>query len=160
MHANEQLIRDLFANLNAHDADAMINHYADHATFRDIAFELKGKPQIHAMWAMICSDNEKGPCDIVAELGQITADDTSGRAVVVESYTYRDTPSKVRNEIVSTFDFSNGKIVQQNDTCDPASWAKQAFGGSLSGWIAGHIGFIRRMKAMKKVRSFRPEAFR
>ena len=159
MHSNEQLLTKLFQCLNAHDHIGMAECYADEAKFQDIAFTLKDKRQIHAMWDMACSDNNAGvKSDIKATVKELSADDSTGRVVVIDDYTFRDTGRKVHNEIVSTFEFRNGKIVTQTDTCDAASWASQACGG-LKGFLAGHVEWIRRRAAMKKLNIERPQAF-
>jgi len=151
MHPNAELLNKLFERLNAHDADGMAECYDDDATFQDIAFDLAGKARIRAMWDMICSPDAKGtPSDIVVSVQQSSADDKTGRAVVVDTYTYRETGRKVRNKITSDFEFEGGKIKRQSDKCHAASWASQALGG-FKGFIAGRIGPIRRKKAMKKL---------
>ena len=50
MHPNLTLLNELFAALNAHDHATMANCYHVDAWFEDIAFDLRGKKQIHAMW--------------------------------------------------------------------------------------------------------------
>lgn len=158
MHANEQLLTRLFDCLNAHDHQGMADCYHEQATFRDIAFSLAGQQQIHAMWEMICSDNDQGKSDIVVEEKEISANDSTGRAVVVDEYTFRDTQRRVVNQINSEFEFRDGKIIKQLDRCDPVSWASQAIGG-FRGFIAGHLAFIRRWKAMTKLKAAFPQAF-
>jgi ketosteroid isomerase-like protein len=159
VHSNEQLLTKLFQCLNAHDHKGMADCYDDDATFQDIAFTLKGKGQIHAMWDMACSKNAAGvKSDIAAAVKELSANDSTGRVVVIDDYTFRDTGRKVHNPIVSKFEFRNGRIIRQTDDCDPVSWARQAFGG-FKGFLAGHIGFIRRRKAMKKLKTERPQAF-
>lgn len=159
MHPNEHLLTKLFSCLNAHDHDGMAECYADDATFQDIAFDLKNKEQIHAMWRMACLDNKAGvKSDIAATVKELSANDSTGRVVVIDDYTFRDTGRKVHNQIVSQFEFRRGKIIKQTDACDAAAWARQAIGG-FQGYVAGHIGFIRRGKAMKKLKSEHPEAF-
>ena len=153
MHTHEELLQRLFQLLNDHDHKGMAACYHEQATFRDIAFTLNGRKQIHAMWDMICSPTKEDGLvsDIVVTVEELTAIDSTGRAVVVDDYTFRDTGKPVHNSIVSTFEFRDGLIFSQNDECDAADWAKKAFGG-FSGFIAGHVGFIRRGKAMKKGR--------
>ena len=159
MHSNEQLLTKLFSCLNAHDPIGMAECYADDATFQDIAFTLTNKKQIRAMWSMACSDSKTGvKSDIAATVKELSANDSTGRVVVIDDYTFRDTGRKVHNQIVSAFEFRGGKITKQTDDCDAAAWARQAFGG-FKGFVAGHIGFVRRSKAMKKLKSERPEAF-
>lgn len=49
MLPNEQLLTKPFQCFNTHDHNGLADCYLDDATFRDIAFTLKGKRQIHAM---------------------------------------------------------------------------------------------------------------
>ncbi len=161
MHSHEQheqLLNNLFQCLNAHQPDGMANCYHEQASFEDIAFRLKGKKQIHAMWDMICSDNEKGKSNIKVEIKELSVNDSSGHAIAVEDYTFRDESRGVHNRIVSKFEFRDGLIYKQIDECDPVCWAHQAFGG-IKGFFAGHIKAIRRFKAMNKLKAARPQAF-
>jgi ketosteroid isomerase-like protein len=160
VHPNEQLLTTLFQCLNAHDHMGAAECYHDEATFRDIAFTLKGKRQIHAMWDMACSVNKKGiPSDIKATVQQLSANDATGKVLVDFDYTFRDTGRKVHNPVESTYHFRDGKIIQQTDKADAANWARQAFGG-FNGWVAGRFDRIRRNKAMDKLKAERPEAFK
>ena len=159
MHPNEQLLTKLFQCLNAHDHKGMADCYHENATFKDIAFKLDNKKQIHAMWNMICSPNkDRVPSDIKATVQELTANDSTGRAAVVEDYTYRDNGNEVHNKITSKFEFRDGLIFKQEDDCDPVHWASQAFGGVL-GFIPGRVEFIRRYLAMNKLKKERPQAF-
>lgn len=159
MHPNELLLTKFFEYLNAHNLERIASCYHEEATFHDIAFNLKGKKQIYAMWDMICSVNKDNiPSDIKVHIERLSANDATGSAVVLESYTYRDNNKKVHNKINSTFEFRDGLIYKQNDDCDPVSWANQAFGG-IRGFIAGHIEFVRRYRAMDKLRKEHPQAF-
>ncbi len=159
MHPNEELLTRLFRYLTEHDHCGMVDCYHDEATFRDIAFTLTGKRQIHAMWKMACSVNKVGiDSDIVATVLEFSANDSTGRAVVVDDYTFRDTGRKVHNKIVSQFEFRENRIVKQTDDCDPVCWARQAFGG-FQGFVAGNVGPIRRRKAMRKLKAEHPDAF-
>jgi ketosteroid isomerase-like protein len=153
MHPHAQLLTRLFQCLNAHDYKGMSDCYHQDAVFHDIAFSLTGKEQIRAMWEMICSDNDQGRSDIVATVQELSADDSTGRVVVIDDYTFRETKRKVHNPIVSTFEFRNGVIFKQTDACDSVDWAKQAFGG-LKGFVTGRIGFLRRHGAMNTLNKF------
>jgi hypothetical protein len=55
MDPNGGLLQRLYTSLDRHAAAEMTDAYAVTATFRDIAFDLQGRPQIGAMWDMICS---------------------------------------------------------------------------------------------------------
>jgi len=52
MHSNATLLHKLFTSLDNHDHKEMSACYHPDATFSDIAFNLKGRKQIHAMWHM------------------------------------------------------------------------------------------------------------
>lgn len=159
MHPNEQLLRSLFQAIDAHKVNDVVDCYTENATFEDIAFRLENKKQIRAMWEMLFKPevNDRR-CDLRVEVKEVTADDAAGRAAIVDSYTYRDKLRPVINRIESTFQFRDGKISKHIDKCDAICWARQAIGG-FEGFIAGHVEFIRRRKAMGKLKSEHREAF-
>jgi ketosteroid isomerase-like protein len=150
MHPNGLLLRRLFTALDVHDHPTMAECYAPAASFRDIAFDLQGKPQIHAMWQMICSPGS----DLRASFDVVHADDVEGRVALVDHYTFRDTGFKVRNVIDSRFRFENGLIVQHRDYCDAKAWAAMAFHGGFKGFMAGHFRFARSRGAAAKLKEF------
>jgi limonene-1,2-epoxide hydrolase len=123
----------------------MADCYHQDARFNDIAFDLHGRKEIRAMWRLICKT------DIQATVESIVANDAQGQAKLVEVYTFSDTGRRVRNEITGHFKFKDGLIIEHRDICSPLSWARQAFGG-LKGELVGRVGFLRRMKARKKIR--------
>jgi hypothetical protein len=155
MHPNVALLNRLFNALDAHNHEAMASCYHPEAEFRDIAFHQKGAREIRDMWRMICRDETK----IEVTIGAVEADDRTGRARVIENYRFGATndpltPGRaVTNEIESRFVFENGLILRQDDDCDPKEWAKQAMGG-IKGFLAGHVPFLRRRKARKKLEKF------
>ena len=108
---------------------------------------------------MIYSDTkERGSSAIVATVKELSANDSTGRVVVTDDYTFRDTRRTLHSQIVSSFEFRDGKIIKQTDECDSVSFARQSFGG-IKGFVAGHVSLIRRCSAMKKLKEERPEAF-
>jgi ketosteroid isomerase-like protein len=153
MHANGALLERLFTALDRHDHPAMASCYHEEATFRDIAFDLRGRRQIHAMWDMICAG------DIRATFDVLEADDRTGWVRLVDVYTFGATPGKpdtgrpVRNVIDSHFRFRDGLIVEHTDDCDPRQWAAMALGGA-TGFLAGHVAIVRRRTARKKLDEF------
>lgn len=150
MHDNAQRLEKFFAALNQHDHRTMANFYHPDARFRDIAFHLKGRKDIHAMWHMICEG------DIRTTARVLLADEETAKAELVDDYTFHTRSGacrKVRNEILSTFRFRGGLIVEQEDHCDPRQWADQAFGG-VTGFLAGRFRLLRSVAARLKLRSF------
>ena len=84
MHDNRALLTQLYTALGHHDHATMAACYHRDATFRDIAFDLKERAEIHTMWHMICSG------DIKVEFELLDADDHSGRVDLIDTYTLAD----------------------------------------------------------------------
>jgi len=147
MHPNAMLIERLYTSLDRHDDKAMAECYANDATFRDIAFDLKGRANIASMWRMIVSG------DIQVTIENIDAGDREGVARIVDRYTFHETGRPVRNVIESHFRFRDARIVDHRDACDPRVWAAMALGG-VPGFLAGRFRFVRQWAAAKKLRTF------
>jgi hypothetical protein len=156
MNANTALLKKLFTGLGRHDHQAMAECYHSDAYFRDIAFDLRGKEQIQAMWQMIC----EGRSNIRATFEILEADGKCGRVRVVDDYTFypdEDTPTsegrKVHNVIDSRFGFQDGLIIEHRDSCDARAWGRMAVGG-VGGFLAGRLRFLRSHKARQKLSRF------
>jgi hypothetical protein len=147
-HPNALLVRRLFTSLQGRDHEAMADCYAPSATFRDIAFDLQKRTEIHAMWRMICTTTA-----VTVTIERIEADDHAGRARIVDDYTFSETKRRVINPIDSHFRFENGRIVEHRDECDARSWGAQAFGG-VKGWLAGRIRLLRARAAARKLQPY------
>jgi ketosteroid isomerase-like protein len=156
MHPSAVLIEKLFGALDRHDPRAMAECYHSDAVFRYIAFSLRGKREIDAMWRMICGgrSNIRATCEV------IEADDHTGRARVVDDYTFFESddspPSSgrpVHNVIDSNFRFRDGLIIEHTDVCDAAEWGRMAIGG-VRGFLAGQLRFLRSRKARQKLDAF------
>src|SRR5689334_20762194 len=104
VHAHATLLHQLYDALDRRDAEGMSRCYHEDARFHDIAFHLRGKKPITAMWRMICSG------DIRATFEVVHADCHKGIVKLTDVYTFSDTKRKVRNEIESRFEFRDGLI--------------------------------------------------
>lgn len=122
----------------------MADCYHDQAAFIDIAFDLRGRKPIHAMWHRICNG------DTEVEVQKIEANHDGVRATVVERYTFTKTGRPVLNHIESRFRMRDGLIFQHLDSCDALSWSRQAF-GRVRGELAGRLGILRRRAARKLI---------
>jgi ketosteroid isomerase-like protein len=141
----------LFTALKRHDHPAMAACYAEAATFHDIAFDLRCKKHIHAMWHMICEGDIRATYEIVECNAQ------SARVNLVDDYTFRETGQPVHNRIQSRLSFENGLIVRHEDDCDPRQWAAMAFAGFpriVKGFLAGRSYWLRHRTAHKLLRTF------
>lgn len=143
MHSNAALLNKLFDALDRHDHVTMASCYGPKARFRDIAFDLEDE-KIGDMWRMICSG------DIRVDIEHVEADDRAGLARIVDHYSFGLLKRPVDNPIESRFLFRDGKIVQQDDDCDPREWARQALGRPL-GAVAGRSRFLRSALARAKL---------
>ena len=147
MHPNAELLQRLFSALDRHDHRAMAACYHPEATFRDIAFDLRGRRRIHSMWHMICEG------DIRTSFKIDEVDDRTAFVTVVDDYTFRAKGRKVHNVIQSRFRFKDGAIVEQQDSCDSRQWASMAIGG-VGGFLAGRIPRLRAAKARRTLDTF------
>lgn len=121
---NRELIRRLYAALDAKDGDAMTACYAPDAAFEDPAFgELHGE-EVGGMWRMLTS--RAG--DLEVELREHDADETTGSAHWIARYTFTATGRPVTNDIRARFRFADGLIVDHRDEFDFRRWARQALG--------------------------------
>jgi hypothetical protein len=125
----------------------MAECYAERATFSDIAFDLREKKRIHAMWHMICDG------DIRTTFRIEDVDDRAGVVDVTDDYTFHSSGRRVHNVIQSRFRFERGTIVWHQDTCDPRRWGAMAVGG-IGGYVAGRLSFVRRLKARRMLEAF------
>ncbi len=147
MHPHAELLEKLYTGLNAHDHLGMAECYHPDATFDDIAFHLRGKKQIHAMWHLISEG------DLRASFKVLAADDRTGSADLIDDYTFRETGRKVRNVIRSTFRFQDGLIIEHRDDCDALKWGVQAL-GPVKGCVAWAVPAMRRAKAAALIKAF------
>jgi ketosteroid isomerase-like protein len=128
---NARLIRELYEAMDRHDGDAMAKLYAPDGRFRDPAFgELTGA-EAGDMWRMLTGRSE----DLRVELAEHEADDDTGTARWIATYTFR-TGRPVTNDIRAEFRFRDGKITEHRDSFSFWRWSRQALGpvGLALGW--------------------------
>lgn len=143
---NRDLIKHLYTSLDAGDGEAMAACYAENARFSDPAFgDLRGS-QIGDMWRMLTSRST----DLAVVLGENGADETTGHADWVATYTFTRTGRPVINEIRAKFVFAGGLIVEHDDHFDFLRWARQAFGPA--GWAIGLLPPLK-MRARNTARA-------
>lgn len=147
MHPHETLLEKLYTCLDGKDHEGMAACYHPEAVFQDIAFTLRGKKQIHAMWHMISES------DLRASFTIRQVDDQSGTADLVDDYTFRDTGQHVHNVIRSEFRFRDGLIIEHLDSCDALKWGVQAL-GPVKGVLSSLFPGKRRAAAMEKLDKF------
>ncbi|MCJ0742089.1 nuclear transport factor 2 family protein [Pedobacter montanisoli] len=132
MTSNEQLINKFYTAFAGSDFKTMQKSYADEARFNDPVFGNLDATQVRAMWQMLISRGK----ELKIEFGQIEQQDEERvTAVWQASYLFTATGKKVINNVKSSFEIKEGKIINQTDEFDFKKWAKQAFG--FGGWLLG-----------------------
>lgn len=132
MTANEQLITTFYKAFQQKNYKVMQECYADNAIFTDEVFVNLNAAEVRNMWEMLCKRGK----DLQLEFKNITANEKSGTAEWIATYSFSKTNRKVVNRIKAEFVFLNGKIANHHDHFDFYNWAKQALGltGVLFGW--------------------------
>ncbi|MBC7923456.1 MAG: nuclear transport factor 2 family protein [Ferruginibacter sp.] len=131
MHANQQLIQQLYACFSRKDYRGMAACYHPDATFADGVFDTRGKG-IAAMWHMLCESAK----DLSIQCNHTEANATRGTAEWEAFYTFSRTGRKVHNRLRAQFAFQDGQIIQHRDAFRFWRWASMALGptGTFLGW--------------------------
>ena len=141
---NAELIERLYGALDRHDGDAMAACYAPHAHFHDPAFGDLHGPEVGGMWRMLTSRAD----DLDVELAEHDADEHTGSAHWIATYTFTQTGRRVVNDVRARFRFENGLIADHVDEFSYGRWARQALGPM--GWaitVVPPLGGVVRKRA-------------
>ena len=150
-NANRELIERFYAAFGECNGAAMTACYASDAHFSDPAFGDLHGADIGAMWRMLTSR----ATDLKIELHEHEADESSGSAHWIASYTF-STGRPVVNDIQAKFRFVDGLIADHVDDFDFRAWAKQALGAS--GHLVALLPPLRRKaraKALDQLEAFK-----
>ena len=152
--ANRELIRRLYDALDRCDGEAMTACYAPDAHFRDPAFGDLHSDQVGGMWRMLTSR----ATDLSVELRDHDADEESGSANWVATYTFGATGRHVVNDIAATFRFSDGLIAEHVDDFSFLNWARQALGpGGVAVALVPPLRARARKTALRQLADFLSE---
>src|SRR5262249_39730413 len=143
----EEIVQRLYESVKRGDAAAATECYCDDASYRDIAFDLKGKPDIGAMWRLVRFRGVRVVyCDIRTEGSEV-------KGHWVFDYKFRGT-NPVYNPMDSTFIVRDGKILVHHDHACRWNWARQAL-GTAKGALVTVFPFILRIQAKKELEAFK-----
>lgn len=151
MNSNEQFITNFYKAFQQKDYKAMQSCYADNATFSDEVFVNLNSIEVKAMWEMLIKRGK----DLQLEFKNVKANEKTGSAEWVATYTFSATGKKVVNHIYASFELENGKIIKHIDRFSFYKWASQVFG--FPGVILGWTPFLKqkvRKQAMKSLNEF------
>ena len=152
MHANELLIQQFYSAFQQLDAETMATCYATDVQFSDPVFTNLLGPEASDMWRMLTSKAQ----NFSLTFDGIRANDQSGQAHWIATYTFSQTGRTVVNDIHASFIFKDGKIVRHQDHFNLWKWAHQALGfkGLLLGWTPFLHNAVRA-QAAKGLKIFR-----
>jgi ketosteroid isomerase-like protein len=141
-HPNQDLIDRFYAAFAERDGATMAACYAPGASFSDPVFPGLVGTEPGAMWRMLT----ERASDLRLELVERAADDETGSAHWLASYTFTQTGRPVENDVRASFRFSDGLIAEHRDSFDFHRWARQALGpvGLLLGWTPLLRASVRR----------------
>ncbi len=149
MTPEEETVRKVYESIQRHDAASAAECYREDASYRDLAFDLKGKPLIAAMWRLVCSS------DVKVTYRDIRTEGSEVKGHWEFDYKYHRV-NPVHNEMDSTFVFRDGKILVHHDEASRFDWAKQAL-GKPTGALVTVFPFILRLMAKKELDKFMAE---
>jgi uncharacterized protein len=121
---NRALIERFYEAFNRREGATMSACYVPDAHFQDPAFGDLHGDEVGAMWRMLTARAD----DLSIELPSHDADESSGRANWIATYTFGATGRKVVNDIEASFRFRDGLIADHVDEFDFRRWARQALG--------------------------------
>ena len=129
--SSKDLIVSFYNSFASKNFENMGSVYHEKATFKDAAFDLKGK-EIAAMWHMLC---ERGR-DLEITFGGVREEEEYIYAHWEAIYSFSLTKRKVHNKIDARFKFQDQKVIEHIDTFNFWRWSSQALGtpGILLGW--------------------------
>jgi ketosteroid isomerase-like protein len=127
-----EVIERFYGAFAAKDADGMEACYHPQVSFSDPVFtDLQGE-DVMRMWRMLLSRSD----DLEIQLGDHSAEGTSGTAHWTARYTFSRSGRHVVNEIDAAMRFEDGLIIEHRDSFDFWKWSRMALGtsGLLLGW--------------------------
>ncbi|HEX5277124.1 MAG TPA: nuclear transport factor 2 family protein [Fluviicoccus sp.] len=154
MHPNAQLITTFYEAFQKLDAETMAACYHPDVRFTDPVFPKLQGTEAADMWRMLASRAK----DFSLTFDDVRADDNTGEAHWVATYTFSQTGNTVVNDIRASFTFKDGKIITHTDRFHLWRWAGQALG--LKGWLLGGTPLVKsaiRKQAAKGLAAYRKE---
>ena len=141
--AHTRLLEDFYRAFQRGDGEAMAAAYTADARFSDPVFTGLSGSEPGDMWRMLTSRAQ----DFSLQFDGIRADERTGEAHWIATYTFSQTGRTVVNDIHSRFEFRDGKIAVQQDSFDLWKWSRQALGapGYVLGWSPLVQGKIRKL---------------
>lgn len=151
MHPNQKLIQKFYTSFQRKDWKSMQECYHSDIIFNDTVFKNLNEKETKAMWHMLLTSSK----DLEITFDSISANENTGKAHWIATYTFSKTGKKVINDIQAIFEFKDGKIFRHTDQFNFYNWSSQALG--WKGLIFGKFGFLNKKvseTAMKGLEKF------
>ncbi|CAN5574536.1 nuclear transport factor 2 family protein [soil metagenome] len=142
MISDVAVVDTFYTSLGNRDGEAMAACYHGDVVFEDPAFgELRGR-DAGDMWRMLCSRS----VDLRVEHQILETTENTARTNWIANYTFTATGRQVRNDVVATMKFVDGKIIDHRDEFNVWKWSSQALGlpGKLFGWSSALKSRVRK----------------
>jgi ketosteroid isomerase-like protein len=134
---HQELLEHFYHSFKYKDAEGMIACYHDDIEFTDPAFGTLKGDEVKNMWRMLLGQSSASQIDY----NNISADANKGKVYWKAQYVFSQTKRPVVNNVTSSFEFKDGKIIRQTDTFDLKLWAKQALG--FQGSVLNFFGVLQ-----------------
>ena len=135
---SKELVTAFYEAMKVRDYTAMASLYAVNAVFTDSVFPSLSGFEAGKMWEMLL----RGAKDMELDYKILDHGKDKARVRWVARYTFSKTGRKVRNEVISTFELLDGKILTQRDRFHFRKWARQALG--FFPWLLGFTGVTQK----------------
>lgn len=141
-HPHAALVTRFYSAFAARDAEAMAACYHPDVVFSDPVFGTLRGDEARDMWRMLCARGK----DLQVVARDIEADDGSGAARWIATYSFGKAGRRVRNKIDARFQFRDGLIARHEDSFSLWRWSSMALGpvGALLGWTPWLQARVRR----------------
>ena len=134
----KELITSFYEAMKLRDYETMASLYAVNAVFSDPVFPSLSGFEAGKMWEMLLKSGK----DMEVEYKILDHGKDKAKVRWVARYTFSKTGRKVRNEVVSTFELLDGRILTQRDRFSFGKWSRQALG--FFPWLLGFTGVTQK----------------
>ncbi len=135
---SKEVVSTFYEAMKVRNYKTMASLYAINAVFSDPVFPSLSGFEAGKMWEMLLKSGK----DMEVEYQILDHGKDKARVRWVARYTFSKTGRKVRNEVVSTFEILDGKILTQRDRFNFRKWARQALG--FLPWLLGFTGLTQK----------------
>ncbi len=132
------IVSTFYEAMKAKDFRTMADLYAINALFTDPVFPGLSGFEAGKMWEMLLKNSQ----DFTLDYTVLESDKEHAKVRWVARYTFSKTGRRVRNEVVSTFELMDGKILTQRDRFNFKRWARQALG--FFPWLFSFTGVTQK----------------